>query len=158
MWRQFWRNGAGDHHRWRHPRPGHVASDYGLKVFAGHRSPAGNLPRIGLFDEKKAPPGRYYPISGEKKSVTGAGPRNRTGLRPVWQAAADSRPGPVLQGGIPHMEKLFSSEHPPKTMELERTDDGRLRLVVSLSKLGQVTILEYFLDDDDVDALKKALA
>ncbi|MCH8817804.1 MAG: hypothetical protein IIC92_08760 [Chloroflexi bacterium] len=56
------------------------------------------------------------------------------------------------------MEKLFSSEHPPKTMELERTDDGRLRLVVSLSKLGQVTILEYFLDDDDVDALKKALA
>lgn len=56
------------------------------------------------------------------------------------------------------MEKLFSSEHPPKTMELERTDDGRLRLAVSLSKLGQVTILEYFRDDDDVDALKKALA
>ncbi len=56
------------------------------------------------------------------------------------------------------MEKLFSSEHPPKTMELERTDDGRLRLVVSLSKLGQNTMLEYFLDYDDVVALKKALA
>ncbi|MCH7642199.1 MAG: hypothetical protein IIC30_02870 [Chloroflexi bacterium] len=56
------------------------------------------------------------------------------------------------------MEKLFSSEHPPKTMELERTDDGRLRLVISLSKLGQDTILEYFLDDDDVTALKPALA
>ena len=56
------------------------------------------------------------------------------------------------------MEKLFSSEHAPKTMELERTDDGQLRLVVSLSKLGQTTILEYFLDEDDIEALKRALA
>lgn len=56
------------------------------------------------------------------------------------------------------METLFTSEHPPKTMELERTDDDRLRLVISLSKLGQTTILEYFLDDADVEALKKALA
>jgi len=56
------------------------------------------------------------------------------------------------------MDIIFSSEHPPKTMEIERTDDGQLRLVVSLSKLGQNTILEYFLDDNDVDALKKALA
>ena len=55
------------------------------------------------------------------------------------------------------METIFSSEHPPKTMQIERTDDGQLRLVVSLSKLGQNTILEYFLDDADVDALKKAL-
>jgi hypothetical protein len=43
-------------------------------------------------------------------------------------------------------------------MEIERRDDGQLRLVVSLSKLGKNTILEYFLDDNDVDALKKALA
>ena len=56
------------------------------------------------------------------------------------------------------METIFSSEHPPKTMEIERTDDGQLRLVVSLSKLGQNTILEYFLDAADVDELKKALA
>ena len=56
------------------------------------------------------------------------------------------------------MGTIFTSEHPPKTMEIERTDDGQLRLVVSLSKLGQTTILEYFLDAADVDALKKALA
>jgi hypothetical protein len=66
--------------------------------------------------------------------------------------------GVSFEGGIQHMETIFSSEHPPKTMEIERTDDGQLRLVVSLSKLGQNTILEYFLDDNDVDALKKALA
>jgi hypothetical protein len=55
------------------------------------------------------------------------------------------------------METIFSSEHSPKTMEIERTDEGKLRLIISLSKLGQNTILEYFLDDNDVDALKKAL-
>ena len=55
------------------------------------------------------------------------------------------------------METIFTSAHPPKTMELERTDDGLLRLVVSLSKLGQNTMLEYFRDDDDVEALRKAL-
>jgi hypothetical protein len=63
-----------------------------------------------------------------------------------------------FEGGIQHMETIFSSKHPPKTMEIERIDDGQLRLVVSLSKLGQNTILEYFLDENDVDALKKALA
>jgi hypothetical protein len=56
------------------------------------------------------------------------------------------------------METIFSSEHLPKTMEIQRTDEGQLRLIISLSKLGQNTILEYFLNDNDVDALKKALA
>lgn len=55
------------------------------------------------------------------------------------------------------METLFQSEHPPKTMELERTDDGRLRLLITLKKLGQETILEYFLDEDDVNSLSEAL-
>lgn len=63
-----------------------------------------------------------------------------------------------FEGGIQHMETIFLSEHSPKTMEIERTDEGKLRLIISLSKLGQNTILEYFLDDNDVDALKKALA
>ena len=83
-----------------------IRDDYGLDIFAGHRSPAGNLPWIeaydvivgdddgvvvvpsqlaegvidwieeqdkaeefviGLIDEEKAPPGRYYPISEETK-------------------------------------------------------------------------------------------
>ena len=56
------------------------------------------------------------------------------------------------------METLFQSEHPPKTMDLERADDGRLRLVITLKKLGQETILEYFLDEDDANGLAKALS
>lgn|GEM_PF-1360700 len=63
-----------------------------------------------------------------------------------------------FEGEIEHMETIFSSEHLPKTMEIQRTDEGQLRLIISLSKLGQNTILEYFLNDNDVDALKKALA
>ncbi len=55
------------------------------------------------------------------------------------------------------METLFQSEHPPKTMVLERTDDGGLRLIVTLKKLGQETILEYFLDEEDVTRLIEAL-
>ena len=42
-------------------------------------------------------------------------------------------------------------------MDLERTDDGRLRLLITLKKLGQETILEYFLDEDDVNGLAEAL-
>jgi hypothetical protein len=42
-------------------------------------------------------------------------------------------------------------------MELERTEDGRLRLIVTLKKLGQETILEYFLDEEDVIRLIEAL-
>ena len=42
-------------------------------------------------------------------------------------------------------------------MMLERTDDGRLRLLISLRKLGQATMLDYFLDEQDVDGLAKAL-
>jgi hypothetical protein len=55
------------------------------------------------------------------------------------------------------MELLFESQHPPKTLVLERTDDDRLRLVITLRKLGQETILEYFLDDQDRDRLALAL-
>jgi hypothetical protein len=55
------------------------------------------------------------------------------------------------------MELLFESEHPPKTMVLERTDDDRLRLIITLKKLGQETVLEYFLDDQDREQLAQAL-
>ena len=55
------------------------------------------------------------------------------------------------------METLFQSAHDPKTMTLEKTDDGRLRVVIVLAKLGQATMLDYFLDEDDVRELKQAL-
>ena len=42
-------------------------------------------------------------------------------------------------------------------MTLERTDDGRLRVMISLKKLGQATMLDYFLDEDDVRKLRQAL-
>ena len=45
------------------------------------------------------------------------------------------------------MEYLFQTSREPKTLELEKTDDGRLRLVIILKKLGAMA-LEYFLDDE----------
>ena len=55
------------------------------------------------------------------------------------------------------MDLLFETENQPKTLFLERTDDDRLRLVITLKKLGQETILEYFLDDQDRGRLALAL-
>ena len=55
------------------------------------------------------------------------------------------------------MESLFQTSREPKTLELERTDDGRLRLVITLKKLGAITALEYFLDENEANLLSKAL-
>ena len=55
------------------------------------------------------------------------------------------------------MESLFQTWLEPKTLELERTDDGRLRLVITLKKLGATTALEYFLDEKEASLLSKAL-
>ncbi len=55
------------------------------------------------------------------------------------------------------MQSLFKSVREPKTIELERTDDGRLRLVVGLKKLRQATLLEYFLDESEARELGQAL-
>lgn len=56
------------------------------------------------------------------------------------------------------MEYLFQTSREPKTLELEKTDDGRLRLVITLKKMGAITALEYFLDDGEANLLCKALA
>ena len=56
------------------------------------------------------------------------------------------------------MDTLFKSARDPKTLVLERTDDGRLRLVVSVRKLGAFTMVEYFLDEPEAQALSLALA
>lgn len=56
------------------------------------------------------------------------------------------------------MESLYKSAHEPKTLELERTDDGRLRLVIGLKKLGQATLLEYFLDEREARELAQVLS
>ena len=55
------------------------------------------------------------------------------------------------------METLLQISREPKTLDLERTDDGRLRLVITIRKLGAVTALEYFLDGDEAQLLSQAL-
>ena len=55
------------------------------------------------------------------------------------------------------MEQLLEIAHVPKLLELEKEDDGRFRLVVTLQKLGVVTKLDFFLDQDEARALSKAL-
>ena len=55
------------------------------------------------------------------------------------------------------METLFRTTREPKTLELENTDDGRLRLLITLKKLGMVTMLEYFLDEEEAQLLSAAL-
>ncbi len=56
------------------------------------------------------------------------------------------------------MESLLQISREPKTLELERTDDGRYRLVITLKKLGVVTAMEYFLDQDEAEQLSRALS
>ena len=55
------------------------------------------------------------------------------------------------------METLLRTSREPKTVELENTDDGRLRLLITLKKLGTVTMLEYFLDEKEAQQLSAAL-
>ena len=55
------------------------------------------------------------------------------------------------------METLFRTSRDPKSLELEITDDGRLRLLLTLKKLGYETKLEYFLDQEEAKGLSDAL-
>ena len=55
------------------------------------------------------------------------------------------------------METLFRTSREPKSVELENTDDDRLRLLITLKKLGMVTSLEYFLDEKEAQQLSAAL-
>ena len=55
------------------------------------------------------------------------------------------------------MENILNLSREPKTLDLERTDDGTLRLVITLKKLGQVSAMEYFLDEEDAQKLAEAL-
>ena len=55
------------------------------------------------------------------------------------------------------MGSLFQTSREPKVLELDKTDDGRLRLVITLQKLGVVTKLEYFLDRDEALSLSRVL-
>ena len=56
------------------------------------------------------------------------------------------------------MEQLYELTHDPKVLELEEADDGQVRLVLTLSKLGQVTKLDFFLSRLEARALSAALS
>jgi hypothetical protein len=56
------------------------------------------------------------------------------------------------------MPGLIEITHAPKVLELETYDDGQLRLVLTLSKLNQVTKLDFLLSPEDASALAEALA
>ena len=55
------------------------------------------------------------------------------------------------------MPGIIEITHAPKVLELETYDDGQLRLILTLSKLNQVTKLDFLLSAHEASALAKAL-
>ena len=56
------------------------------------------------------------------------------------------------------MQQLLEITSGPKVLELELTDDGRYRLVITLTKLGQVSKLDFFLDESQARQMAQALS
>jgi hypothetical protein len=54
-------------------------------------------------------------------------------------------------------KNIYQTAREPKTLELEKTDDGRYRLVITVKKLGAFTAVEYFLDQAEAQQLSEAL-
>ena len=55
------------------------------------------------------------------------------------------------------MAARIAIEHSPKVLELEDYEGGRLRLVLTLSKLNQVTKLDFLLTAEEAARLADAL-
>ena len=56
------------------------------------------------------------------------------------------------------MPQLIEITHAPKLLELEEHQSGQLRLILTLSKLNQVTKIDFIIDVDEAKALAQALA
>lgn len=54
-------------------------------------------------------------------------------------------------------EIIYQTSRDPKTLQLEKTEDGRYRLIISVKKLGAFTAVEYFLDHVEAHQLSEAL-
>lgn len=54
-------------------------------------------------------------------------------------------------------ETLYKTFREPKTLELEKTEDDRYRIVITVKKLGAMTAVEYFLDQNEAQQLREAL-
>ena len=55
------------------------------------------------------------------------------------------------------MERLLEITHEPKVLELEKAEDGHMHLVITLSKLGTVSKLDFFLEPHEAAAVGQAL-
>ena len=55
------------------------------------------------------------------------------------------------------MVTKYQSSRDTKTLVIERTDDGRLRLIITLRKLGVVTMLDYFISSEEAEGIVIAL-
>ena len=55
------------------------------------------------------------------------------------------------------MPMKYRTSRDTKTLEIEQTEDGRLRLVITLRKLGVVTMLDYFITPEEAEAIAIAL-
>ena len=55
------------------------------------------------------------------------------------------------------MPMKYRTSRDAKTLEIEQTEDGRLRLVITLRKLGVVTMLDYFITPEEAEAIAVAL-
>ena len=63
----------------------------------------------------------------------------------------------MVRMGAVNVEQLINLDHDPKVLELEEFGDGQFRLVLTLSKLGQVVKLDFVLDGDEARELAAAL-
>ena len=55
------------------------------------------------------------------------------------------------------VEKRIEINHPPKVLELEYSEDGHFRMVLTLQKLGVTTKLDFFLDGKEASELSLLL-
>ena len=56
------------------------------------------------------------------------------------------------------MKQLLKIDHNPKVLELEKLEDGQVRMVITLSKLGQMTKLDFLLGPEETHLVSQVLA
>ena len=56
------------------------------------------------------------------------------------------------------METILKISHEPKTFEVEKTDDGRYRIQITVKKLGALTAVEFFLDKGEAQKLRGSIS
>jgi hypothetical protein len=54
-------------------------------------------------------------------------------------------------------QPIYEIHHEPKSLQLEKTEDDRYRLMLIVKKLGAVTAIEFFLDPEEAQKLSESL-